>query len=84
MPNEFNSTREVIDVSGDGLENQGVDAPTAGDNALEAGIDTLNGLVISDDPEFSAITKTMSWAAAMLSSPRWITSINLAMLLKIS
>ena len=49
--NEVNSTREVIDVSGDGLENQGVDAPTAGDNALEAGIDTLNGLVISDDPD---------------------------------
>lgn len=41
----------MIDVSGDGLENQGVDAPTAGDNALEAGIDTLNGLVISDDPD---------------------------------
>lgn len=42
--NNFNGTRSVIDVSGDG---QGANG-TARDNALANGVTTINGIVISD------------------------------------
>ena len=42
------STRRVIDVSGDGVNNSGRPASMARDNAVQAGI-TINGLVIMND-----------------------------------
>lgn len=48
--NDFDGKRLVIDVSGDGAENDGIDTGTARDNALAAGIDAINGLVIGGDP----------------------------------
>ncbi|HAG82849.1 MAG TPA: PEP-CTERM sorting domain-containing protein [Cyanobacteria bacterium UBA12227] len=48
--NDFDGTRLVIDVSGDGAENDGLDTATARDNALAAGIDAINGLVIGGNP----------------------------------
>lgn len=47
--NEFNGTRLVIDISGDGAQNDGDDTSDARDAALLAGIDTINGITITDD-----------------------------------
>ncbi|MCM8611495.1 DUF1194 domain-containing protein [Accumulibacter sp.] len=44
--NNFDSLRQVIDVSGDGAQNQGDNTAAARDAALAAGIDTINGLPI--------------------------------------
>jgi len=44
--NGFEGTRLVIDVSGDGSENDGANTATARDAALAAGIDAINGLPI--------------------------------------
>ncbi len=44
--NDFDGTRLVIDVSGDGVQNVGANTAAARDNALASGIDAINGLVI--------------------------------------
>jgi hypothetical protein len=44
--NGFESTRQVIDVSGDGSQNDGFNTATARNNALAAGVDAINGLAI--------------------------------------
>lgn len=44
--NGFESARQVMDVSGDGAQNQGADTSDARDNALNVGVDTINGLAI--------------------------------------
>lgn len=44
--NGFDGTTQVMDVSGDGVENDGLDTATARDNALAAGVDRINGLAI--------------------------------------
>lgn len=46
--NGFDGTRQVIDVSGDGLENSGIDTSDARDAALSSGVDTINGITIGD------------------------------------
>lgn len=46
--NSFDSLRQVIDVSGDGAQNEGADTSDARDAALATGIDTINGLPIGD------------------------------------
>lgn len=48
--NNFNGTRSVIDVSGDG---QGTANGTSRDNALASGVNTINGIVIGADPNGS-------------------------------
>ncbi len=48
--NDYDGTRQVIDVSGDGAQNNGADTATARDAALAAGIDSINGLpILTDD-----------------------------------
>jgi hypothetical protein len=44
--NGFESPRQVIDVSGDGAQNDGSSTSTARNNALAGGVDAINGLVI--------------------------------------
>ena len=44
--NGFDGTSLVMDVSGDGTRNDGVDTSTARDAALAGGIDRINGLAI--------------------------------------
>ncbi|WP_286270305.1 DUF1194 domain-containing protein [Thalassotalea hakodatensis] len=44
--NDFDAARQVMDVSGDGTNNDGVSVTTARDNALAGGIDTINGITI--------------------------------------
>jgi hypothetical protein len=44
--NLFDGTRWVMDVSGDGENNDGLSAAAGRDAALAAGVDTINGLVI--------------------------------------
>ncbi|HEY9208461.1 MAG TPA: DUF1194 domain-containing protein [Acidovorax sp.] len=44
--NTFDSTRQVIDVSGDGEQNDGANTATARNAALAAGVDAINGLAI--------------------------------------
>lgn len=44
--NNYDSTRQVIDVSGDGSENEGASTSAARDAALAAGVDQINGLPI--------------------------------------
>jgi len=46
--NAFEGTREVIDVSGDGQQNDGADTAAARAAALAAGIDAINGLAIGN------------------------------------
>jgi hypothetical protein len=47
--NDFDGTRLVMDVSGDGQENDGLDTATARNNAIASGIDSINGLVIGNN-----------------------------------
>lgn len=47
--NEFDGTRLVIDISGDGTNNSGISAAAGRSNALTAGVDTINGIVIGTD-----------------------------------
>lgn len=47
--NNFDGNRLVVDVSGDGTENTGIDTAGARDAALGLGIDQINGLVVSAD-----------------------------------
>jgi hypothetical protein len=44
--NGFESPRQVIDVSGDGAQNDGTSTATARNNALAGGVSAINGLVI--------------------------------------
>ncbi|MCS6814093.1 MAG: DUF1194 domain-containing protein [Cyanobacteria bacterium] len=44
--NAYEGARWVIDVSGDGAQNSGTSTVVARDNALAAGVDTINGLPI--------------------------------------
>ncbi len=44
--NAFDSARQVMDVSGDGLENQSGDVSAARDAALAGEVDTINGITI--------------------------------------
>jgi len=44
--NEIDSLRQVIDVSGDGSQNEGSNTKNARDAALLAGVDAINGLPI--------------------------------------
>ncbi|WP_448567950.1 DUF1194 domain-containing protein [Thalassotalea ganghwensis] len=46
--NDYDAARQVIDVSGDGNQNQGSSTSAARDAALAAGIDTINGITIGD------------------------------------
>ncbi|HAC64387.1 MAG TPA: PEP-CTERM sorting domain-containing protein [Cyanothece sp. UBA12306] len=49
--NGFISNRQIIDVSGDGSENEGNNTAAARDAALLAGVDAINGLpILTDDP----------------------------------
>jgi hypothetical protein len=43
---DFTGGTKIIDVSGDGEENDGADTPTARDAALGAGINQINGITI--------------------------------------
>ncbi|MFP6798934.1 MAG: DUF1194 domain-containing protein [Pseudomonas sp.] len=47
--NGFEGTRQVIDVSGDGIQNSGFSTAEARDAALAQGIDTINGITIGQD-----------------------------------
>lgn len=44
--NDYDGLRQVIDVSGDGEENDGANTATARNAALAAGVDAINGLAI--------------------------------------
>lgn len=44
--NGIDGLRQVIDVSGDGEQNDGANTATARNNALAAGVDAINGLAI--------------------------------------
>jgi hypothetical protein len=48
--NQFDGARQVIDVSGDGGQNSGLNTGNARDNALNNGIDAINGIVIGGSP----------------------------------
>ncbi len=50
VDNGFNARRHVIDLSGDGEENQGGDVAGARDAALAGEIDTINAISV-DDPD---------------------------------
>ncbi|PJG60149.1 DUF1194 domain-containing protein [Aeromonas cavernicola] len=47
--NDFTAARQVIDVSGDGIQNNGIDTATVRDQLLASGIDTINGITIGQD-----------------------------------
>ncbi|ELI6432655.1 DUF1194 domain-containing protein [Aeromonas salmonicida subsp. salmonicida] len=47
--NDFTAARQVMDVSGDGIQNNGLDTATVRDQLLASGIDTINGITIGQD-----------------------------------
>lgn len=47
--NDFTAARQVMDVSGDGSQNAGLDTSTVRDQLLTSGIDTINGITIGQD-----------------------------------
>lgn len=47
--NNFTAARQVMDVSGDGIQNNGLDTATVRDQLLASGIDTINGITIGQD-----------------------------------
>ncbi|MGR6423739.1 DUF1194 domain-containing protein [Aeromonas veronii] len=47
--NDFTAARQVMDVSGDGIQNAGLDTATVRDQLLASGIDTINGITIGQD-----------------------------------
>jgi hypothetical protein len=47
--NDFLGTHQIIDISGDGTNNSGSNPAEASANALSNGVDTINGIVITDD-----------------------------------
>lgn len=47
--NGFNGTSQVIDISGDGTNNSGSSPSSATQIALDSGVDTINGIVITSD-----------------------------------
>lgn len=49
VDNKFESNRQVIDISGDGVYNGGAIVSDARDAAFAAGIDTINAITIGDD-----------------------------------
>lgn len=46
--NNFTSNGQIIDISGDGSRNSGLGTQEAVANALSNGVDTINGIVITD------------------------------------
>jgi uncharacterized protein (TIGR03382 family) len=46
--NGIDADRAVIDVSGDGVENDGINTATARNAALAGGVDTINGIAIGN------------------------------------
>jgi len=49
--NGFSGFDQIIDISGDGTRNSGSSIQTANSNALNSGVDTINGIVITDDQQ---------------------------------
>lgn len=47
--NDFDGTTNVIDISGDGTTNSGTSVSAASQDALNAGVDTINGIVITQN-----------------------------------
>lgn len=45
--NAFSGTDQIIDISGDGTSNTGLAPSTGAQNALDSGVDTINGIVIT-------------------------------------
>ncbi|MEH2299936.1 MAG: DUF1194 domain-containing protein [Nostoc sp.] len=52
--NDYDGARQVIDVSGDGVTNDGAPTTTARNAALTAGVDAINGVVIGGDSGLKA------------------------------
>jgi len=52
--NGFEGDRLVIDVSGDGAQNDGPSTSAARDAALASGIDAINGIIIEGEPGLEA------------------------------
>lgn len=48
LDNDFIGTKKIIDISGDGTNNSGVQPGSASTNATNNGIDTINGIVITE------------------------------------
>lgn len=73
----FQGERRVIDISGDGPNNDGPDVTTARDAALAMGV-TINGLpILNDRPNVAAFpasttsTSTMTAASSAAPAPSW-------------
>lgn len=47
--NTFNGTDQIIDISGDGTNNTGMSPSQGSQNALDNGVDTINGIVITSN-----------------------------------
>jgi len=48
LDNGFIGTQQIMDISGDGTNNSGTQPSTASSNAIDNGVDTINGIVITN------------------------------------
>ncbi|QOL25430.1 DUF1194 domain-containing protein [Thalassotalea sp. LPB0316] len=47
--NDYHGYQQIIDISGDGTNNAGLSVAQASDQAIADGVDTINGIVITED-----------------------------------
>ncbi len=64
LQNDIVGDRQVIDVSTDGFGNSGINQVTARDNALAAGIEQINGLLVGSSASSTFVGGTGSFSIA--------------------
>ena len=87
--NDFDGTRQVIDISGDGSSSAGDTLAAAKTAAFNAGIDTINGIAIGNDTLFnfyqnSVIGGTDAFAIQATDFSSFQTAIEEKLLLEIT
>lgn len=83
--NGFEGFSKIMDISGDGTKNSGDDLATASDNAINNGVDTINGIVITDDQDVidEYFTEVVNGDSPFLLSPADFDDFQLAIQNKI-
>lgn len=74
--NEFEGDRWVIDVSGDGEQNNGANTKNARDAALLAGVDTINGIAIGGASITTWYTNNIMGGQNQDGSPAFVLTAN--------
>lgn len=76
LGNAIASDRQVIDVSTDGFGNVGIDQVTARNNALAAGIDQINGLLVGAGASSTFVGGVGSFSTAIVDFSTFQTTLE--------